>query len=97
MSEPLFKRSEQALFANVGDDIVALHLEKGLCFGMVDVSAEVWALIEEPASLDQICNGLMQKYEIDQETCRAEVARFIDELQSEGLVESAAGPSGSES
>lgn len=94
MSDPLFKRSEKALFANVGDDIVALHLENGFCFGMAEVSAQVWDLLGETVGLDQICDRLMQQYEVDAGTCRAEVGKLLGELVDQGLVETVPRPAG---
>lgn len=92
MKEACYKRSDKAMFASVGSDIVALHLENGFCFGMVNVGAAVWDLLEEPATLGQITERLVQEYDVEPETCRAEVAQFLDELQNEGLVEASPGP-----
>lgn len=89
MNEPRFKRSEQAISADVGQDVVALHVARGHCFGMEQVAASVWKLIEEPIGLDGICAALVEQYDVAPERCRAEVEALIDDLQREGLVERA--------
>jgi hypothetical protein len=85
----LFVRSEQALSADVGEDVVALHVARGHCYGMEKVAAAVWNLLAEPTDLDRICEQLVQRYEIDEGTCRAEVGALLAQFESEGLVEAA--------
>jgi len=87
MSETRYRRSAEALHANVGDDIVALHVRNGRCFGMENVTADVWRHLDEDLSLDQICSRLLAEYEVDAGTCRSEVAELLTLMQQEGLVE----------
>ena len=88
----LYRRSPEALHANVGEDIVALHVRKGRCFGMEHVTADVWRYLEQASSLDQICSRLVDEYEVDPETCRAEVGELLGMMQKEGLVEAIPSP-----
>ena len=90
MSDIQFRRSQEALHADVGEDIVALHVRNGRCFGMEHVTADVWRYLEQPASLDQICSRLLAEYEIDAETCHSEVGELLKTMQQEGLIEAVA-------
>ena len=87
MSGPIYKLSGKALFTAVGEDIVALNVEVGQCYGMEKVSAAVWRLLETPMSIDDICERLLEKYEVEPEVCRADVERLFHQLRGEGLVE----------
>jgi hypothetical protein len=87
VSEPIYKLSDKALFTSLGDDIVALNVEGGQCYGMEKVSAEVWRLLAEPTDLNRLCARLVELYEVEPAVCRTEVERLIDQLRSEGLVE----------
>jgi len=82
-----YRRSERALFSAVGDDILALHVERGLCFGMKEVSARVWDLLAEPHSAEQLCDSLLDEYSVDAETCRSDITQLLAEMEAEGLVE----------
>ena len=86
-----YKRSSEALFAEVAGDVVALHVQKGRSYGMEKVTASVWRLLEQPSDLDSICERLMLEYEVDAETCRREVGQLIELFEQEGLVESVPG------
>ena len=87
MSEPTYKRSEKTLVADVGEDIVALNVERGFTYGMTGVTTAVWQLLAEPRDLTQLCSELLNLYEVDAEICRKQVSRLLDEMITEGLVE----------
>ena len=87
MNSLLFKRSAEALYCEVGPDIVALHVERGQCYGMENVTAAVWTLLEEPATTEQLCDKLVELYDVNIETCRTEIEPLIALLREEGLVE----------
>lgn len=86
MNGDIYKRSDQALFAEVGDDVVALHIERGSSYGMEHVSAAVWRLLSEPRDIDEICSELLKQYNVAYDTCRTEVARLLGQFESERLV-----------
>jgi hypothetical protein len=89
MSGPVYKLSEKALFTAVGDDIVALNIGDGQCYGMEKVTAAVWRLLETPMSIDELCGRLVEMYAVEPDVCRADVERLFGQLRSEGLVEEA--------
>ena len=82
-----YQRSAQALHSEIAGDVVALHIERGECFGMGDVSAEVWRLLAEPNDLDSMCASLTARYDVDGAQCRTEVGQLLDEMVAAGLVE----------
>jgi predicted deacylase len=86
MTGELYKRSDEALFADIGDDIVALQVERGLSYGMENVTAAVWRLLAEPNHIDAICAELTQQYDVDANVCREEVAGLLAQFEAEGLI-----------
>lgn len=79
-------RCDDLLEADVNGEIVALHVEKGQCYGMNAVASRVWALLAEPTSHEQICARLSEEFDVDPDTCRTDVAALLADLKSEGLV-----------
>ena len=91
MTNSIYRRAPEALFSEVGDDVVALHIDRGQCYGMEKVSSAVWKLLAEPRDLEAICACLVEQYAVDPSDCRAEVGQFLEQLRREGLVEASAG------
>lgn len=82
-----YRRSDQALHSEIAGDVVALHIDRGECFGMENVTAEVWRLLAEPNELDGICAALTQLYDVGDAQCREEVGQLLSVMIEAGLVE----------
>ena len=82
-----YRRSKEALHSNVGDDVVALNVQNGRCYGMQDVTAAIWNLLADPVSVDSICHQLTETYDVQPDVCRQDVERVMSEFESEGLIE----------
>jgi len=91
MNEQLYKRSPTAIFSQVGEDIVALNVQGGRCYGMEKVTAAVWNMLEKPISARSMCDRLLQIYDVEPEICRSDVARLLGEFQAEGIVDAVPG------
>jgi Coenzyme PQQ synthesis protein D (PqqD) len=89
MSLPMYKRSDDAIFSDVGADVVALHVRRGQCYGMEKVTADVWRLLAEPADMERICDQLVERYDVKPDECRSDVTRLLEQMMNEGLVERA--------
>lgn len=87
VSERRFRRSSDAIHGDVGGDVVALHIPRGRCYGMEDVTASVWKLLERPATIGEICLALTSEYEIEPEECRSDISELLAQMTREGLVE----------
>ena len=87
MNSIIFKRHENALFSDVGGDIVALQVDRGFCYGMENVSADVWKCLAMPMDLDQLCAVLIKLYDVDPKICRSEVSRLLSYMIAEVLIE----------
>jgi hypothetical protein len=83
---PRIIRCEDLLEADVNGEIVALHIDKGQCYGMNGVASRIWALLAEPTTPGEICSKLSAEYAVDAATCRADVDALLEDLRSEGLI-----------
>jgi len=86
VSIPIYRREIELLEAELGDELVGLNPDVGLCFGFNDVAAAVWRRLKEPATLEQLCDTLRTDYEVSAEQCAAEVAELLEDLLAKGLV-----------
>jgi hypothetical protein len=73
--------------ADVGGEAVILSLRNGVYYGLDPVGARIWSLIEEPRSVREIRDALLEEYDVDSEQCEASVVRLLEELASNDLIE----------
>ena len=71
----------------MGDEVVVLDLNSGTYYGLDDLGARIWTLIEQPASLATLREAIICEYEVDAETCERDILAFLNQLQVAGLVE----------
>ena len=82
----LVVRSADALSGQIDGEVVALDVGRGACYGLDPVGSRIWALIEGPTAIGDLCVSLMAEYEVDAGTCRRDVIDLLSHLSAEGLI-----------
>lgn len=86
MTGQVYKRNADLMEADLGDEIVALHLDEGTCFGFNEVAAWVWRRLAEPATFDQLRDELLEKYDVSADQCGQELRVLVDDLVAKKLL-----------
>ena len=87
VSETMVERGSGLIEAEVDGEIVALHVENGRCYGFNSTATVIWKMIETPKSLDTIRDALVGQFDVDPQTCEAQLKDLLDELAKDGLIE----------
>lgn len=69
-----------------GEEVI-LNLEDGTYYGLNEVGARIWALIQDEAMLDRVRDRLLAEFDVDPEQCERDLITLMEELQQAGLVE----------
>ncbi|MCW3838135.1 PqqD family protein [Sphingomonas canadensis] len=72
--------------SELGDELMMMNIERGIYVGLNAMGAHIWRLIEAPRAVGDICAALVDAFEVDAGTCRAEVEAFVDKMEARGLV-----------
>jgi len=80
-------RSREILESEVDGEVVALDIAQGECYGFNAVGSSVWRLLQNDTSVDEICDTLVEEFDVERDVCEAEVTRLLGDLVSAGLVE----------
>lgn len=78
-------RQPDLTFAEVDGDLVILSIQNSKYYGSEIVGRRVWHLIEQPISIAQICETLLNEFEVERATCEADVLAFLVQLVDENL------------
>ena len=79
--------AKDKLSADLVDEAVILDLKSGVYYGLDEVGARIWALIQEPRVVNEVRDVLLQEYEVDADRCEPDLVAFLRELADQGLVE----------
>jgi len=66
---------------------VILHLGSGTYYGLNAVGSTIWNLIQEPRTIAEIHDRLLQQYEAEFGECERDLLNILDDLSKAGLVE----------
>jgi hypothetical protein len=83
----LVQRQGEMIEAEVGGELVALHVDKGTCYGFNSTATRIWAMIEQPKRLSELRDALVLEYDVEPELCERQLAELLEELAKDGLVE----------
>ena len=72
--------------AEIDDEIVALSIEQGTCYGMNRVASRIWNLLAKPIRISDLCATLVASYRVDHDVCKRQVLDLLEELRAEGLI-----------
>ena len=92
MSEPTYQRAIDLLEAELGDELVALSVDDGNCFGFNSVAASVWRALEAPRSFAELQQRLLTEYDVSPEQCASELQELLDDLIEKKLVSTKINP-----
>ncbi len=94
MTTKIVKIPHGVLCSPVANEAVLLELESGRYFGLNEVGARVWALLQQEPDLGSVEARLIDEYEVDPETLRRDLQRLVDELVQAGLLQVETAPTG---
>lgn len=82
-----WKVSEEVLSSKIDEEVVLMSIEAGYYFTLDPIGSRIWELISEKSyTLEGLVLVLMEEYEVDEATCRADVQAFIDEMSEKKLI-----------
>lgn len=84
------QRNNGAISAEVDGETVMVDLDMGSYFALTGTGSFIWALLENPASLDEIVEAIRQEFDVSESgSLEDAVSPFIMDLFARGLVKEA--------
>jgi hypothetical protein len=85
--ETVVVASRDQVGSDLAGETVLLSMKTARYYGLADVGARIWALVQEPVTVSAICETIRGEYDVSRAQCEADVVRFVEELAVHGLVE----------
>lgn len=84
--ETLLQASPGNLSSELEDETVILNVDRGVYYGMNPVAAFVWSKLENPQTFGEVRESIMAEFDVDDSTCRRDLAALLTNLVDAGLV-----------
>ncbi len=76
----------EVMARTVCDETVILDLASGTYFGLDPVAARIWELMGEGKTLGEICDLMLDEYDVSREELEGDTLRLARELADQGLI-----------
>jgi hypothetical protein len=71
----------------VAGETIILSLQTGMYYGLNSVGARIWALVRTPTRVGDICDAVLQEYDVGEDRCQRDVVSVLRQLAAQGLIE----------
>ena len=73
-------RSPEPIAAEVGDGLVMLSVQEGKYFSLNPTAAAIWRRLEAPMRIDELCDHIVDEFDISREHANQAVPLFVAKL-----------------
>nr|WP_275589181.1 lasso peptide biosynthesis PqqD family chaperone [Paenibacillus sacheonensis] len=85
----MFVRQQGNLVSEMDGDIVMMNIQQGKYYNLGQVGGVIWDLLQNPSTVEELTDALLNEFEITPEECESQVIAFLEQLMKEQLIQSA--------
>ena len=85
-AEKIYARAAGFVAANLGDELALLDMADGTYLGFNATAAHLWRLLDQPMTLEALCEAMLAEFDVSPDQCRDEIAALLDRLAASGIV-----------
>ncbi len=83
--------SQTQVSCDLAGESAILEFSQGIYYGLDEIGARVWRMLDKPIVAREIIQQLLQEYEVEESTLWADVSRLLAELLDKKLIQVKAG------
>ena len=78
---------KEQLSSELAGEAVILDVKSGVYYGLNEVGASIWNLIQEPKTVNEIRDAILKEYFVEPEQCDRDLKELLKQLADKGLIE----------
>ncbi|MBE9213097.1 lasso peptide biosynthesis PqqD family chaperone [Plectonema cf. radiosum LEGE 06105] len=78
--------AEDQISSDLGGEAVILNMKSGIYHGLNEVGARIWNLLEQPKTVKEVKQVLLEEYEVEAEACTNDLFSLLNNLKAAGLI-----------
>jgi len=72
---------------DLAGEAAILNLKTSVYFGLNAVGASIWDLIQQPKTVTEIKDAILEEYDVEPGRCEADLLKLLQELSDHNLIE----------
>ena len=79
-------RKKDTISGRLHDELIMMDIDKGKYFSLNPVATSIWEILEQPLSIANLCEKLLEAYDVEAEKCKLETEAYIQEMVQLGFI-----------
>ena len=79
-------RNLEIISTKIDDETVMMDTNFEHYFGIKEVGARIWEILEHPTTLDELCEKLISEFDVSGEQCKQDILPFLTDLAEHEMV-----------
>jgi len=75
-----YKRRDNILAEPLQEHLVMLDIDMGKYFSLNQVATRIWELLGKPKTSEELCQNLIDEFEVDEDLCKREVEEYLNQM-----------------
>ncbi len=88
-SQTRLKRASDLFASPIDDEVVMFDTKKGKFYGLNEIATEIWNNLETPLTVHELCEVLIEEFEVSRQECLKSLLTFLPGLLDKGIIEKA--------
>ncbi|MEA5466123.1 lasso peptide biosynthesis PqqD family chaperone [Leptothoe sp. PORK10 BA2] len=86
-SSAVISTAPNQIASELEGEAIILNLVSGMYYGLNEVGAKIWELIQQPCTFENILNGLLEEYDVQPDICQQDLAKILEDMKEARLIE----------
>lgn len=82
----LVAAAPEQISSDLAGEAVILQLKTGIYYGLNEVGARIWELVQRPRTVSSLRDTILSEYEVDLETCMQDLRMVLHALAEAELL-----------
>ena len=79
-------QNAEIIQSKIGEEVVMLDMESGFYFGLNSVASIIWAMMEKGISFEDLCDQLIEQFDVERALCESDTQELIDQLLEKKII-----------
>ncbi len=86
-SQTVVKAAAGQMSCDLAGEAAILNMATGIYYGLDEVGARIWELIQQPASVAKVRDALLEEYDVEAPAVEADLKALLGDMAEHGLIE----------
>jgi hypothetical protein len=87
LRDSLIKVAKEQVACDLAGEAVILNLKSGQYFGLNEVGARIWNLIQQPKKVGAVLDALLKEYDVALDHLERDLFALLEQMVINGLIE----------